>query len=196
MFERSKSAGVEFDCPYRVQVECSKECEIRMSGENMEEVHEFKYLALIMWKHGNMDSETRDRAMPRRKVAGSLGCMMKRRTVSMEVKKGLLDGIIIQTITDASGTWVWNERQRSVIQAVEMSYLRSACGVQRMDGESNESVHNRFGMSIKIERMKCGVMEGVKRNTLRWFVYIERIAESEMTKRVYISMVDVVGARG
>ncbi len=40
----------------------------------------------------------------------------------------------------SSETRVWNERLRSRIQAVEMSYLRGACGVQKMDGESNESV--------------------------------------------------------
>ncbi len=39
--------------------------------------------------------------------------------------------------------------------------MRSACGVWRMDGESIESVYNRFGMSSKGEGMKCGVMEGV-----------------------------------
>ncbi len=77
-----------------------------------------------------------------------------------------------------------------------MSYLRSACGVQRMDGESNESVYNRFGMSSKGEGMKRGVVEGVKRNTVRWFGHVERTAENVMTKRVYVSMVNVVGARG
>ncbi len=56
---------------------------------------------------------------------------------------------------------VWNER----IQAVEMNFLRSACGVQRMDGKSNESVYNRSGMLSKDEGMKRGVEEGVKRNT-------------------------------
>ncbi len=62
----------------------------------------------------------------------------------------------------------------------------SACKVRRMDDESNESVYNRFGISSKGEGMKCGVVEGVKCNTLRWFGHMERMAESEMTKRVYI----------
>ncbi len=83
----------------------------------------------------------------------------------MEVKKGLRDGIIVVTVTYASETWVWNERQRSKIQAVEVSYLRGGCGVWRMNGESNESVYNRFGMSNKGEGMKCGVVDGVKHNT-------------------------------
>ncbi len=37
---------------------------------------------------------------------------------------------------------------------------------------------------VKGEGMKCGVVEGVKHNTLRWFGHMERMAESEMTKRV------------
>ncbi len=65
-----------------------------------------------------------------------------------------------------------------------------------MSGESNESVYNRFGMSNKGEGMKCGVVEGFKHNTLRWFGHMERMAENVMTKRVYMSMVDVVGAKG
>ncbi len=32
------------------------------------------------------------------------------------------------------------------MQAVEMRYLRSACGVSRMDGMSNENVYECFGM--------------------------------------------------
>ncbi len=30
--------------------------------------------------------------------------------------------------------------------AIEMSYMRGECGVNRMDGESNENVHRKFGM--------------------------------------------------
>ncbi len=49
------------------------------------------------------------------------------------------------------------------MQAVVMSYLRSAYGVSRMDGMSNESVYDRFGMSHMGEGKKCGVVEEVKR---------------------------------
>ncbi len=113
----------------------------------MEEVHDFKYLSSIMRKHGSTEVETRKKAVQGRKMVGLLGHMMKERTVSMKVKKGL-------TITYAKETWVWNERQRSRIQVVEMSYLRSTCGARRMDGESNESVYNRYGIS-KGEGIKC-----------------------------------------
>ena len=54
---------------------------------------------------------------------------------------------------------VLNERQRPRIQAVDRSYLRNACGVRRMDGESNKNVYNRFVMSNIDERMKFGGVE-------------------------------------
>ncbi len=62
-----------------------------------------------------------------------------------------------------------------------MSYLRGACGLNRMDGDSNESVYGKFGMSFKSEGMNYGVVEGVKCSTLKWFGHLEKIGD-EMTK--------------
>ncbi len=72
-------------------------------------------------------------------------------------------------------TWTWNEGQRSRIHAVEMSYLRSACGLNWMDGESNENVYGKFGMSFKSEGMNCEVVEVVKHSTLKWFGHLVRM---------------------
>ncbi len=80
--------------------------------------------------------------------------------MSMEVKRDLRN--TVPTLTYVSETWAWNERQRSRVQAVEMSYLRSACGVSRMDGIRNESVYERFGMCHVGVGKKCGVVEEVK----------------------------------
>ncbi len=81
-----------------------------------------------------------EKALEGRKVVGYLGYVIKSRTVNMEIKKALRDSIIVPTLTYVSETWTWNEGQRSRIQAVEMSYLRGACGLNRMDSESNERV--------------------------------------------------------
>ena len=54
----------------------------------MEEVQEFKYLGSILCKYGSMDGETRETAVQGRKVVGSLGRIMKGRTVGVEEKKG------------------------------------------------------------------------------------------------------------
>ena len=52
---------------------------------------------------------------------------------------------------------------------VEMRYLRNACDVRRMDGESNECVYNIFGIIITDELINCRVIERVKCNTLKCF---------------------------
>ncbi len=44
-----------------------------------------------------------------------------------------------------------------------MSYLRGGCGVNRMDGKSNENVYKKFSMSSR-EGMSYGVVE-MKRST-------------------------------
>ncbi len=46
--ERSRSEVVDFVCPYRVGIECEKECKITLNDEEMEEVNEFKYLGSVM----------------------------------------------------------------------------------------------------------------------------------------------------
>ncbi len=74
---------------------------------------------------------------------------MRERTVSREAKKALRDSIIVPTVAYASETWVWNIFQRSKIQAVEISYLRGGCVVNRMDGKSNENVYSEFGVSSR-----------------------------------------------
>ncbi len=122
-----------------------------------------------------MEGEIRGRAIQGRKVIGSLGQVMRERTVCREVK-ALRNSITVPTVAYASETWVWNQSQRSKIQAVEMSYLRGGCGVNRMDGESNENVCRKFGMSSRGEGMSCGVVM-VKRSTLRWFGHLERMDE-------------------
>ncbi len=77
--------------------------------------------------------------------------MMKGRTVNMEIKKALHDGIIVPTLPYVSETWTWNESQRSRIKAVEMSCVKSACGLNRMDNENNESVYGKFRCLLKMK---------------------------------------------
>ncbi len=121
--------------------------------------------------------------------------MIRERTVSREVKKALRDSIIIPTAAYASETWVWNQSQWSEIQAVEMSYLRGGCSVNRIDGESNENIYRKFGMSNR-EGINCGVVEMVKRSTLRWFGHLERMDERELTKKIHRSKIDDGNVRG
>ena len=129
-----------------------------------------------------MDGEIRERVVKGRSVIGSLTRIMKGRNVSMEVKRGMRNSILLPTLTYGSETWAWNRAQQSSVRAVEMSYTRGACGVTRWEDESNESLYERCGMSTCGEGVKCGVVEWVKRNTLKWFGHVERMGSGEFLK--------------
>ncbi len=57
----------------------------------------------------------------------------------------------------------------------------------RWDGESNESMYERCGMGSRANGVNCGVVEWVKRNTLKWFGHIERMGSEKFVKKVYVS---------
>ncbi len=46
--EQSRSEVVNFECPYRMGIECEKECKIILNGEEMEEVNDIKYLGSVI----------------------------------------------------------------------------------------------------------------------------------------------------
>ncbi len=106
-----------------------------------------------------MEGEIRERVMRGRPVVGLLVGVMKGRNVSMDVKRGLRNSILLPTLTYGSQHWRWNGAQQSRVRAVEMSYLRGACGVSRWDGLNNESVYERCGMRGHGGGVECGVVE-------------------------------------
>ncbi len=65
------------------------------------------------------------------------------------------------------------------MSAVERSYLKGACGVNRWDDVSNENVYERYGMRGRGSGVGCGVVEWVKRSTLKWFSHIERMGNEK-----------------
>ena len=75
-----------------------------MGGERNEVVNELKYLGTILSKHGDMKEVTK-RALKGKSVIGSLAWFMKGRNVSMEVKKGLRNSILLPTLTYGSEMW-------------------------------------------------------------------------------------------
>ena len=74
-----------------------------------------------------------------------------------------------------------------------MSYLIRAYLGRRLDGESNESVYSKYGMSSRGEGIVCGVIGMIKCSILRWFGHTERMLKNEVAKRVYVNKVGVRG---
>ncbi len=76
----------------------------------------------------------------------------------MDLKRGLRNSILLPTLTYGSENWTWNGAQQSRVRAVEMSYLKGACGVSRWDGLSRASVYERCGMRERGSGVGWGVV--------------------------------------
>ncbi len=60
VFEIRKSEEIEFANQYRMREENQRQCKIRMNGQIMEKVYEFKYLGSIFCKYGSKEGEIRE----------------------------------------------------------------------------------------------------------------------------------------
>ncbi len=80
-------------------------CTVMLGSEEMEEVSEFKYLGTVLCKHGGMEGEIRERVMKGKSAVSLLAGVMKGRNVSMDVKKGLRNSILLPTLIYGSENW-------------------------------------------------------------------------------------------
>ncbi len=128
VFERAREQTINCAKPYRVGADAILGCKIWL-GKVMEEVNEFKYLGTILCKHGSMEGEVRERTVKGRQVMGALERVMQGRNVIIEVNWGIRNSVTLPTLSCASETWTWKAAEQSQIRAVEMSYMRGACGV-------------------------------------------------------------------
>ncbi len=71
-----------------------------------------------------MEGEIRERVMRGRPGVGLLVGVMKGRNVSMDVKRGLRNSILLPTLTYGSEHCTRNCAQQLRVHAVEMIYLR------------------------------------------------------------------------
>ncbi len=104
VFERAREQTIDFAKPHRVGSEAIPDCKIWLGKEKMEEVSEFEYFGTILYKHGSMEGEIRERTVMGRQVMGALERVMKGRSVSMAVKKGVRNSVILPTLSYASET--------------------------------------------------------------------------------------------
>ncbi len=88
---------IDFNAAYSVRLPTVARCRIMLGSETMKEVSEFKYFGTVLHKHG-VEGEIKEQVMKGRSVVGSLAGVMKGRNVSMDMKRGLRNSILLPTL--------------------------------------------------------------------------------------------------
>ena len=101
------------------------------------------------------------------KVQSGLRVMFSSKSLSMQVKRRLYEGIAIPTALYGAETWSMGAAEKR-LNVAEMKCLRGMCGVTRMDRIRNEEVRRRTGVTREL-------LGRVGQYCLRWFGHVDRM---------------------
>ena len=162
---------------------------IVLNGELLEEVDCFKYLGSHVSVDGRIDEEVKFRMNEVGRMLGGMKRVLKCRTLRMDAKRRLYEGVVVPTALYGAETWNMSAVERKRLNVMEMRCLRSMCGVTRMDRIRNEEVRRRTGV---VQEMAGRAEQRV----LQWFGHMERMDEERLVKRIVGSEVRGVRTRG
>lgn len=157
--------------------ECMTECDIMIGGEKIEQVREFVYLGSMFTRDGKYEGDVERRVKAGNRVNGALHAFMSSQKVSNRARLAVHRGVLVPTLMYGSDSWVWQKKDESKINAVEMRALRSMCGVKISDRIRNSVIRERCGM-------KDDVVTLIEKGMLRWFGHVERMDESRLTSQI------------
>uniref|UniRef100_A0A8C6KI17 Reverse transcriptase domain-containing protein n=1 Tax=Nothobranchius furzeri TaxID=105023 RepID=A0A8C6KI17_NOTFU len=128
-------------------------CQLRVGGEVLPQVEEFKYLGVLFTSEGR-----RDREIDRR--IGSASAVMRTLSRSVVVKRELSQNaklsiywlIYVPILTYGRELWVMTKRTRSRIQAAEMSFLRRVAGLSLRDRVRSSDIREGLGTAAPPDR--------------------------------------------
>lgn len=164
-------------------------CEIMIGDEKVEQVNEFIYLGSLFTRDGKCDGDIERRVSAGNKMNGALNSVVGSSNVSKKARLAVHNGVLVPTLMYGSESWVWQKRNESRINAVEMRSLRSMCGLTLKDRVRNSMIRKHCGL-------KEDVVTKIDKGRLRWFGHMERMNECRVAKGIYRAKVSGRVERG
>ncbi|KAK3535468.1 hypothetical protein QTP70_016891 [Hemibagrus guttatus] len=152
---------------------------VRLQGEEVKKVQEFKYLGSTVQSNGECGKEVKKRMQAGwngwRKVSGVL-CDRK---ISARIKGKVHKTVVRPAMLYGLETVSLRKRQESELEVAELKMLRFSLGVTRLDRIRNEYIRGTAHVG------RLGVK--VRETRLRWFGHVQR-RESEYIGRRMLDM--------
>ncbi|KAK3548617.1 hypothetical protein QTP70_015563, partial [Hemibagrus guttatus] len=152
---------------------------VRLQGEEVKKVQEFKYLGSTVQSNGECWKEVKKRVQAGwngwRKVSGVL-CDRK---ISARIKGKVYRTVVRPAMLYGLETVSLRKRQESALEVVELKMLRFSLGVTRLDRIRNEYIRGTAHVGRLVDK--------VREARLRWFGHVQR-RESEYIGRRMLDM--------
>ena len=164
--------------------------EIKIKGQRLEEVENFKYLEAII---SNERIKTRDsfHDTPNNSTLSRLKIIWRDKNISLASKVKPMRTLILSTFLYACESWTLTAEIERRIQALEMRCYRRLLNISYKDHVTNEEVRNRIQNAIGVHD---DLLTMIKKRKLRWYGHISR--SSGMAKTILQGTVKGARRRG
>ena len=149
---------------------------LKLQGEDVPEVDEFKYLGSTIQGNGDCDRELKKRIQAGwngwRKMTGIL-CDKR---APVKIKGMILRMVVRPVMMYGLETAAMTRRQEKQLEVAEMRMLRFSLGVTRKDKIRNEFIRG----TLKVDR----IGQKVRQSRLRWYGHVKRRDEDYVGRKV------------
>ena len=164
--------------------------EIKIKGQRLEEVQNFKYLGAIISNEGSKP-EILSRIAQTTAAFFRLKIILRDKNISLASKVKLMRTLILSTLLYACESWTLTAEIERRIPALEMRCYRRLLNISYKDHVTNEEVRNRIQNAIGVHD---DLLTMVKKRKLRWYGHISR--SSGMAKTILQGTVKGARRRG
>ena len=164
--------------------------EIKIKGQRLEEVENFKYLGAIISNEGSKP-EILSRIAQTTAALSRLKIIWRDKNISLASKVKLIRTLILSTFLYACESWTLTAEIERKFQALEMRCYRRLLNISYKDHVTNEEVRNRIQNAIGVHD---DLLTMVKKWKLRWYGHISR--SSGMAKTILQGAVKGARRRG
>ena len=142
--------------------------EIKIKGQRLEEVENFKYLGAIISNEG-AKPEILSRVAQTTAAFSRLKIIWSDKNISLASKVKLMRTLILSTFLYACESWTLTAEIKGRIQALEMRCYRRLLNIAYKDHEMNKEVRNAIQNATGVHN---DLLTMVKKRKLRWYGHI------------------------
>ena len=144
--------------------------EIKIKGQRLEEVENFKYLGAIISNEGSKP-EILSRIAQTTAALSRLKIIWRDKNIWFASKVKLMRTLILSAFFYACESWTLTAEIERRIQALDMRCYRRLPNISYKDHVTNEEVRNRIQNAIGVHD---DLLTMIKKRKLRWYGYISR----------------------
>ena len=152
--------------------------EIKLKGQRIEEVKNFKYLGAIISNEGSKP-EILSRIAQTTAALSRLKIIWRNKNISLASKGKLMRTLIFSTFLYACESWTLTAEIERRIQALEMRCYRRLLNISYKDNVTNEEVRNGIQKATGVHD---DLLTMIKKRIFRWYGHISR--SSGMAKTI------------